>query len=367
MSLEVDIRHRLGAFVLDAHFRSEGRLTALFGRSGAGKTTLVNAIGGLVRPERGRIAVQGRVLLDTDKGIDVPVHRRRVGYVFQEGRLFPHLTVRQNLLFGRWFTPRRERRADFGRVVDLLGIGHLLGRRPGTLSGGEKQRVAIGRALLADPQILLMDEPLASLDDTRKAEIYPYIERLRDEGRVPMVLVSHSVPEIARLATAVVVLAEGRAVACGPAAEILRHPELFPEPGPAEAGALVETRVLRHEDSFDLTVLETRSGPLTVPRLDLPVGAPLRVRIRARDVILALERPQGLSALNVLPGRVEAMEGGEGPGLDVTLDCGGERLLARITRKSAAHLGLAPGREVHVIVKSVAFDSQVVTRTPRED
>ncbi|AWM86402.1 molybdenum ABC transporter ATP-binding protein [Microvirga sp. 17 mud 1-3] len=365
MSLEVDIHHGQGAFTLDARFHSEGRLTALFGRSGAGKTTLVNAIGGLVRPDRGRIVVQGRVLLDTNKGIDVPVHRRRVGYVFQEGRLFPHLTVRQNLLFGRWFTPRRERAADFDGVVELLGIGHLLGRRPGTLSGGEKQRVAIGRALLADPRILLMDEPLASLDDTRKAEIYPYIERLRDEGRVPIVLVSHSVPEIARLATSVVVLAEGRVAACGPAAEILRHPELFPEPGPAEAGALVETWVLRHEEAFDLTILESRAGSLTVPRLDLPVGAPLRVRIRARDIILALERPEGLSALNILSGTVTDVAAGEGPSLDVTLDCGGERLLARITRKSAEHLGIAPGRAVHAIVKSIAFDPQVVTRIPR--
>ncbi|HVK89984.1 MAG TPA: molybdenum ABC transporter ATP-binding protein, partial [Mycoplana sp.] len=197
MVLDVDIRHAQGAFNLHARFRSDGKLTALFGPSGSGKTTVVNAIGGLVRPDHGRIAVQGRVLVDTKKGVFVPKHRRRIGYVFQEGRLFPHLDVRQNLLFGRWFTPRRERKTGFEDVVELLGIGHLLDRRPGTLSGGEKQRVAIGRALLADPQLLLMDEPLASLDDARKAEIFPYIERLRDEGGVPIVFVSHSVPEIA--------------------------------------------------------------------------------------------------------------------------------------------------------------------------
>ncbi|MCB8821382.1 molybdenum ABC transporter ATP-binding protein [Microvirga rosea] len=367
MSLDVDIKHRQGAFTLQARFHSQGRLTALFGRSGAGKTTLVNAIGGLIRPSEGRIAVNGRPLLDTSRGIDVPVHRRRIGYVFQEGRLFPHLTVRQNLLFGRWFTPRKERSADFGTMVALLGIEHLLDRRPPTLSGGEKQRVAIGRALLADPQLLLMDEPLASLDDDRKAEIYPYIERLRDEGQVPIVLVSHSVPEIARLATSVVVLSEGRVAAIGAAAEVLRHTDLFASHGPMEAGTLVETRVLRHEDEFALTVLETRAGPLTVPRIGLPVGASLRVRIRARDVILSLERPLSMSALNVLPGSVVSLDASGGPGADVMLDCGGESLVARITRKSAEDLRLAPGVRVHAIVKSVAMDSDVVSQAPRVD
>lgn len=366
MTLDVDIRHRQGAFTLRAKFHSGGRLTALFGRSGAGKTTLVNAIGGLVRPSKGRIAVNGRVLLDTERQIDVPVHRRRIGYVFQEGRLFPHLTARQNLLFGRWFTPRRERDADFENVVSLLGIGHLLARRPATLSGGEKQRVAIGRALLADPLLLLMDEPLASLDETRKAEIYPYIERLRDEGRVPIVLVSHSVAEIARLATSVVVLSDGEVTAVGPTAEILRHTNLFPQLGPAEAGSLIDTKVLRHEDEFALTILETRAGSLTIPHLNLPIGAPLRVRIRARDVIVSLDRPDKLSALNVLYGTIVSLEPSDGPGVDVTLDCAGECLVARITRKSAALLRLAPGMPVHAIVKSVAFDSEVLTRAPRE-
>jgi molybdate transport system ATP-binding protein len=198
MILDVDVRHRQGDFTLEARFQSEGKLTALFGPSGSGKTTLVNAISGLIRPDYGRVVAQERVLLDTQLRTFVPKHRRRVGYVFQEGRLFPHLNVRQNLLFGRWFTPKKERKAGFERVVELLGVGHLLDRRPSTLSGGEKQRVAMGRALLSDPRLLLMDEPLASLDEARKAEIYPYIERLRDEGGVPIVLVSHSVAEMRR-------------------------------------------------------------------------------------------------------------------------------------------------------------------------
>ena len=190
----MDIRHTQGAFDLQARFQSDGKLTALFGPSGSGKTTIVNAIGGLVRPDHGRIVVQGRVLVDTKKGVFVPKHRRRIGYVFQEGRLFPHLDVRQNLLFGRWFTPE----AASGRRVSRMSWSFSASATFSTgdrrrLSGGEKQRVAIGRALLADPQLLLMDEPLASLDDARKAEIFPYIERLRDEGGVPIVFVSHSV------------------------------------------------------------------------------------------------------------------------------------------------------------------------------
>lgn len=198
MSVSVDIGHHQGSFVLDAAFESTGRLTALFGPSGSGKTSLINAIAGLIRPQRGRIAVDGRVLVDTGDGVFIPKHKRRIGMVFQDARLFPHLSVAANLRYGRWFAPAAERYGDIGAVVELLGIGHLLDRRPAGLSGGEKQRVAIGRALLASPRLLLMDEPLASLDEARKTEILPYIERLRDETKVPIVYVSHSVAEVAR-------------------------------------------------------------------------------------------------------------------------------------------------------------------------
>jgi len=364
MSLEVDIRHERETFRLQARFRSDGRLTALFGQSGSGKTTLVNAIGGLVHPSKGRIVVNGRILVDTDRGIVVPKHKRRIGYVFQEGRLFPHINVRHNLLFGRWFTPKSERVASFDAIVELLGIGHLLDRRPATLSGGEKQRVAIGRALLADPQLLLMDEPLASLDEARKAEIYPYIERLRDEGGAPIVLVSHSVAEIARLATSIVVLSEGQVMASGPASEVLRHTSLLPQVGPTEAGALIETRVLRHEDAFALTILQAKAGLLTVPRLDLPPSTALRVRLRARDIILSLTQPEDLSALNILPGTISAIDDVDAASLDVTLDCGGDSLVARVTRKSVAQLRLTPGRAVHAIIKSIALDRESLGRTP---
>src|SRR6185295_18647990 len=214
MTVAVDIKHRLGDFTLDAQFETSVGLVALLGRSGSGKTSIINTIAGLINPDHGRVTIDDLVLIDTTRGIFIPPHRRRIGYVFQEGRLFPHLTVHQNLLYGRWFAPR-EAGGDFDGVVELLGIGGLLDRRPGRLSGGEKQRVAIGRALLAKPRLLLMDEPLASLDDARKAEILPYIEKLRDESEIPIVYVSHAVAEVARLAATIVVLADGRVEATG--------------------------------------------------------------------------------------------------------------------------------------------------------
>jgi molybdate transport system ATP-binding protein len=354
--LEVDIEHRLGAFELDIHFRSGRGLTALFGRSGAGKTSIVNVIAGLVRPERGRIVVDGSVLIDTERGIKVPAHRRRVGYVFQEDRLFPHLTVRQNLLFGRWFAIGSTPAARLDDVVDLLGIGALLDRRPARLSGGEKQRVAIGRALLASPRLLLMDEPLASLDAARKDEILPYIERLRDQAGVPIVYVSHAVAEVTRLASTIVLISDGRVRVVGPLQEVMGRAELYPVAGRFEAGAVLVARVAAHDARWGLTELAGTFGKLTVPRLPTPVGASLRVRIRARDVILAASPPTEISALNVLAGRIEAVVPIENAALEVQLRLGDERLLARVTRRSGATLGLVPGREIFAVIKTVAID-----------
>ncbi len=356
MTLEVTLRHRLGDFAIDAAFRSDGGLTALFGRSGAGKTTLVNVIGGLIRPQWARISVDGRPLVDSDRGIFLPPHRRRLGYVFQEGRLFPHLTVRQNLLYGRWFAPAVSRKADIGRVVEMLGIGDILERSPGRLSGGEKQRVAIGRALLAGPQILLMDEPLASLDDARKAEILPYIERLRDEARVPIVYVSHSVAEVARLATTVVLLEDGKVVATGPVSEVMARAELYPAADRAEASAILEARIEGHDSADGVTRLASEAGLFRVPLIADPVGSHVRLRVRARDVMLALHRPEGISALNLLPGTVETLGGDEGPVANLRLRCGQATLVAQVTRKSIRDLGLAPGRAVFAVVKSVTFE-----------
>jgi molybdate transport system ATP-binding protein len=361
--LSISITHRLGTFTLDVAFESEGGLTALFGRSGAGKTSLINAIAGLIRPDRGRIVLDGEILVDTAARRFVPAHRRRIGYVFQEGRLFPHLSVRQNLVYGRWFAPKTTGGSDFDQVVQLLGIDHLLTRRPANLSGGEKQRVAIGRALLSRPHLLVMDEPLASLDDTRRQEIFPYIERLRDDTRVPIVYVSHSIPEVARLATTLVVLSDGEVVAIGPTAEIMSRLDLFPLTGRAEAGAILATKVAGHDRAFGLTILKASAGELRVPYLDLPVGAALKVRIRARDVMIALSPPEGLSALNVLPGTVAEIASDDGPIVQMRLDCAGEALIARLTRRSVETLRLTPGLKVQAVIKSIAFDHNAFAGT----
>jgi molybdate transport system ATP-binding protein len=354
MSLDLDLTHRQGDFSLDVAFSAPVGITALFGRSGAGKTTLVNAVAGLLRPQKGRIAVNGTVLLDTAAGIDVPVHLRRVGYVFQEGRLFPHMTVRNNLAFGRRFAPAGAARESMDDVVDLLGIGHLLDRRPKALSGGEKQRVAIGRALLAAPRLLLLDEPLASLDEPRKNEILPYIERLRDELRIPVVYVSHSISEVARLATTIVVLRDGRVVTAGPARAMLADPEALRLLGHREAGAVLTAKVVRHHDD-GLTELHHPAGALFLPRIDAAPGTSVKLRIRASDVMLATEEPRQISALNMLSVTVAEIHAGEGPGAAVSLAAGSERLLARLTRRSVERLGLEPGLPVFAIVKAVAI------------
>jgi molybdate transport system ATP-binding protein len=356
MTVLVDIRHQFESFELNVRFESAGRLTALFGPSGSGKTTLINTIAGLIRPDKGRIEVDGRVLVDTDAGIFVPKHKRRIGMVFQDARLFPHMSVAGNLRYGRWFTPAAQRYADMSAVVDLLGIGALLERRPAKLSGGEKQRVAIGRALLASPKLLLMDEPLASLDEARKAEILPYIERLRDEMKIPIVYVSHSVAEVARLSSDVVVLAQGKVAAFGPTGAIMQRLDLLPAEERAEGGAVLDTRVIGHDEAYGMTVLGSAAGEIRVARLAIAVGAPVRIRIRARDVMIAIERPAGLSALNILPGTIMVIKPGEGPAVEVGIDCNGATVIARITEQSRHALGLRLGRKVFAVIKTVSFD-----------
>ncbi len=354
MTLEISLAHRFGDFVIDVSFQAPAGITALFGRSGAGKTTVVNAVAGLLRPERGRITVNGHSLLDTQAGINVPVYSRRVGYVFQDARLFPHLTVRQNLQFGARFNPVGGATTSLENVVDLLGIGHLLGRWPGTLSGGEKQRVAIGRALLSNPRILLMDEPLAALDESRKAEILPYLERLRDELDIPILYVSHAVPEVARLATTLVALSDGRVMRHGPAAEVLADPNAFPVLGRQEAGSFLVATVLGHDRGDGLTELGFSGGRIYTPYFQAAPGTKLRVRIRARDIILALRQPEDTSALNILPATVREIGAREGAIVDVSVRCGETDLLARITRRSLIRLKLAQGTPCYAILKSVA-------------
>ncbi len=365
MTFEVDVGHRLGRFEIEARFTSDTPITALFGRSGAGKTSLINMISGLLRPARGRIVIDDRVLFDGKQRIDVSARKRRIGYVFQEARLFPHLTVRQNLLYGRWFTPCNERYVDEDQVIALLDIEHLLSRRPATLSGGEKQRVAIGRALLASPRLLLMDEPLASLDAARKSNILHYIERLSVEMRIPIMYVSHSIEEVTRLAHTLVVMSDGQIAAAGALSEVTSRFDIQPLLGRYEAGAVIMTCVVAHDERFGLTRLAFSGGELRVPRILMAPGTPVRVHVRARDVAIALDAPAGLSIQNVLPARIVEISRESSPYAEVRLDINGTPLLARITKRSVYELGLASGRTVFALIKSIALDRHSLGLPPQ--
>jgi molybdate transport system ATP-binding protein len=357
MTIEIDVTHRLGEFLLDAMFSVDSGTVALFGPSGAGKTTLVNAIAGLMRPDRGRAAIDGTTLLDTARGIDVPPHRRRIGYIFQDGRLFPHLTVRQNLSYGRWFAKSTARVGPAERIIEMLGISHILGRYPQGLSGGEKQRVAIGRALLSGPRLMLMDEPLSSLDEQRKEEILPYIEKLRDETGIPIILVSHSVSEVARLATSVVLLSEGRVVAVGAPSRVLQNVEVTKLTGSPLDRSVIEARVTRHDDAADVTMLTSAAGTWLVRRIDAPLDGTVRIVVDPTDVILAKEQPRAVSALNCFSGSITGLRD-SGPLLDVDVNCSGDLITSRITQFSAQRLGLSEGETIHILIKAVALDKR---------
>jgi len=356
MTLTIDVERGLGAFRLKSAFEAGEGVTALFGRSGAGKTSVVNAIAGILRPDRGRIAIDGEVLFDSERGIDVPTPLRRVGYVFQEGRLFPHLNVRQNLRYARLFSPEARRSDHFERVVELLGLAHLLERRPANLSGGEKQRVAIGRALLSNPRLLLLDEPLASLDEHRRNEIMQYIELMRDDVKIPIIYVSHAVEEVVRLADTVVLMSAGEVAAVGTAEEVMGRTDLRPAAGTFEGGAVIDARVVEQDMQYDLATLAFDGGTLTVTDVDALVGEPVRVRMRARDVSIALERPQRISIQNVLGGRITVVGPERGGVVDVSIAIGATTLRSRITARAAWQLGLAPGLQAYALVKAVSLD-----------
>ncbi len=359
MSLEVKLTHSQGDFRVDGAFASRDGITAVFGPSGSGKTTIVNAIAGLIHPDQGRITLNGKVLFDRVAGIDLPPRKRRIGYVFQDGRLFPHLDVAGNIRFGARFAPGPHDSAREAEIVDLLGLGGLLSRRPGGLSGGEKQRVALARALLSQPDLLLMDEPLAALDGPRKDEILPYLEALRHEAQVPIVYVSHSVAEVARLADHLVILQAGKVVRDGPVAEVLSDPAVLPFVGVREAGSILNVTVAEHE-ADGLSRLDTGAGDLLLPGVTAGVGTGLRIRVLAQDLLIALEPPRGLSSRNILPVTVDSLHRGDGPGVAVQLRLGEHRLLARVTRRSLQRMELAVGQQVFAIIKATAVGPEDV-------
>ena len=354
MSVSVEIRHAFDGFTLEAAFEAPAGVTALLGASGAGKTTIVNAVAGLFKPDHGRISVGETCLIDTTCSLVVPAHKRRIGYVFQDARLFPHLSVEQNLLYGQWFSGRTTSSDAFQHLVELLGIEHLRSRRPAALSGGERQRVAIGRALLSSPRMLLLDEPLAALDDARKADILPYLERLRDDLEIPILYVSHAVGEVARLATTIVAVDRGRVARVGPAPEILAAPDGLAILAGREAGSILAATVVAHDHGDGLSELAFSGGRLVVGLVDAAPGAQVRVRVHAQDVILALTPPDDTSALNMLAGTVHAIGDASGAIVDVTVRCGSDDVLARITRRSMRRLGLDVGLSCTVILKSLS-------------
>ncbi|NQD93228.1 molybdenum ABC transporter ATP-binding protein [Pseudomonas sp. CrR25] len=345
-------------FALDVDLCLPGRgISALFGHSGSGKTSCLRCFAGLERPHDGFLRVNGALWQDSSRGHFLAPHQRAVGYVFQDANLFPHLSVRRNLEFGFKRIPAQSRRVPLEQAVELLGLDLLLQRMPDRLSGGERQRVAIARALLTSPRLLLMDEPLAALDLKRKQEVLPYLERLHEEMDIPMLYVSHSPDEVARLADHLVVLEDGRVQASGPLKETLLRadlPFLFEE----DAEAVVEGRVVGHDAAYGLLSIRLAGGDtlLQLPHAPLPLDKPVRVKVKARDVSLSLQQAEGSSVLNLLPAHVVGWLDGGGPAhVLVRLQLGSEQLVARITRYSFDRLGIHEGQPLWAQVKSVSL------------
>jgi molybdate transport system ATP-binding protein len=355
LTLSVAFRQDFAELTLDIAFEAPtAGTTVLFGRSGCGKTTTLNAVAGLLHPAVCRIEIDGAVLADTATGLFIPPERRRIGVVFQDNRLFPHMTAEANLRYGLRRAP--EGTIRFEDVVDLLGLAGLLARRPHTLSGGERQRVAIGRALLSQPRLLAMDEPLSNLDTERKAEILPYLANLRNALDLPILYVTHALDEVFRLADTLVLIDAGHVVETGPYSALLSRADL-PIAQHDEAAAVLQARIVRHDPARQLTTLDAGGCKLLVPLQDAPPGTRVRARVPAREVILAAEAPRSISLHNVIQGTVHGVvEDRVRHAALVEVTIGDQGLLARITSDAVTGLALAPGRPVLALIKSMAIE-----------
>jgi molybdate transport system ATP-binding protein len=364
--LSVALRKSRDGFALDVAFDAPTPgVVALFGRSGCGKSTTIDLIAGLLAADEGYVRLDAATLVDTSARARVPAEKRRIGYVFQDSRLFPHFTVASNLRYGQRRARGVEQRIGFDEVVALLGLGALLARSPHQLSGGERQRVALGRALLSQPRLLLLDEPLASLDAARREEVLPYFEVLRDRLSIPMVYVSHQFDEVLRLATHVVLLDQGKVVAQGSPSDVSLRPELRAIVGPDAVGAVLDGTIGAVEESRNLAELRLGKGTLRISARDVHVGASIRVQLLARDIILATERPHGLSVRNAIEGVVDDITADEDDAQLVRVDIGGAFVLSRVTTAAVEALALRRGSAVWVLIKAVSTRGHTFTAPAR--
>lgn len=346
---------------LDITFRVEpGELLALVGHSGSGKTTLLRTIAGLWRPEAARVQVNGSLWLDTAAGVNQPTHCRRVGVVFQNYALFPHLSAAENVAAAMAHLPRSERTAEAQRLLELVNLHGLGRRKPAELSGGEQQRVAVARALARRPEALLLDEPFSAVDRGTREKLYGEIMALRAHLAMPAVLVTHDMNEAQMLADRMVVIDGGRMVAEGSTGSVMSDPKALRAMGVREAAAMVPATVDSH-DTDGMTRLRTSAGPLWLPRVNAEAGTRVRVRIMAHEVILARSRPEGLSAQNILPARIVDLQPGDGPAVLIRLALGEDRILARVTRRAATSLNLQVGDEIYAVLKSMSIARDHVT------
>ncbi|MEC7490996.1 MAG: molybdenum ABC transporter ATP-binding protein [Pseudomonadota bacterium] len=361
MSLSVNIQKSLGSLSLNARFSCSDGVTAFFGKSGAGKTSIVQMIAGLLEPDNGRIELNGEMMFDKETSVNLAPEARLIGYVFQDARLFPHMNVRRNLEFGK----RRRKRSgedilDFKNVVDVLGISHLLDRGTHLLSGGERQRVAIGRALLSGPRLLLMDEPLAALDVQRRWEIIPFIESIHRQFNIPVIYVSHAIDEVLQLADTMILLADGAVAAIGPLEEVVNRPDLAKIGGMGYPGSVIQARVVELNPRDGLATLSFSGGLFLVAATDLKLNTRLRIRIRARDVTVALKKPSDVSVLNIFAGIVQTISNNGTSQVDLSISVGSVTIWSQITRKSFKDLNIKTGMNVFAMVKAVAIDRTII-------
>ena len=353
MSIDCQIKVDRNGFALDAQLSiANSGITGITGPSGSGKTTLLRAMAGLEKNSCGYLRVGDAIWQDGSHF--TPAHQRKVGYVFQEASLFPHLSVQGNIDYGLGRIPEDQRKVIIEHIIELLGIGPLLGRRPSQLSGGERQRVAIARALAVSPAILLMDEPLSALDRGRKKEFMPYLETLHEELNLPIIYVSHSVDELARLADQLILLENGQVTGSGAIADMLTRTDL-PLAHGDDASSLIHAKVAGHDNQFQLTYIDFAGGRFTVAKTDLPIDHAVRLKIAARDVSLTTAHQSGTSILNIFPATVEEITAEGESQIMVRLDAQGTPLLSRITRKSAHLLDLKKGKTVFAQIKTVAL------------